>query len=399
MKSIGLKKISSRNKDKVIIFVHGLNGDAVETWKKKNDKPLPDLLDEEEELKDFEVYTYGYRTGFLLKQYNINQIAELLMTEVMDVFRGKDLYFIGHSQGGLVIQKMIINLVDKEKKEYTEKIKGIIYLAVPFEGAVGGTVISVIGSFVPPVLGKCIFSVQVLSLRIFHKDLRELRERWNTSIRLKKFPNLIEKVIVGQADLTVNPFSSKPPYIDDVGIVEANHRTICKVDRNHRVYSLITNFLKSNIKNGTENPDVSNLDKKPQENGLSASDIAVLDKLFDIFSGNIMYNFFENLADTRSVYIKQVIHFDEAIKLFLSPHNKLRNQTLEKAKVEFLTVFEELLSYSSSFNSNNGVTARFKINSDEEEVKYLVIVKKTYKQWSDFWEVVAKEAPNYQIKD
>lgn len=399
MKLIGLKKISTRNKNKVIIFVHGLNGDAIETWRKENEKSLPNLLDEDEELKDFEVYTYGYRTGYLLKQYNINQISELLMTDVMDVLKGKDLYFIGHSQGGLVIQRMILDLVDKEKEGYEERIKGIIYLAVPFEGAVGGNVISAIGSLVPPILGKWIFSVQVLSLKVFHNDLRELRERWNKSIRLGKFPNLNEKVIVGQGDMTVNPFSSKPPYIEDVGIVEANHRTICKVDRNHRVYSLITNFLKSNIKNGTENPDLSNLDNKPQEKVLIAFDTAVLDKIFDIFSGNTMHIFFDYLFDTSSVFINQVIEFDESIKLFLSPHNKLRNQTLEKAKYEFLTALGELLSYTTSFDSNNGVTARFKAYSVEELEEYQGIVQKAFKQWSEFLDKVVDEVPIYKIKD
>jgi Na+/H+ antiporter NhaD/arsenite permease-like protein len=141
------------------------------------------------------------------------------------------------------------------------------------------------------------------------------------------------------------------------------------------------------------------LDFEPQEDFLSASDIKVLDKLFEIFSGSIMHHFFEYLADTRSVFINQTIDFHEAIKLFLSPHNRLRNENLEKAKVEFLTVFGEFLSYSTKFDSNNGVTARFKPKSDREEAEYLEIAKKTYKQWSDFLNTIAKEAPNYQIKD
>ncbi|WP_375088848.1 hypothetical protein ACDZ29_23275 [Peribacillus sp. RS7] len=146
-------------------------------------------------------------------------------------------------------------------------------------------------------------------------------------------------------------------------------------------------------------PDESNLDNSPPDNVLSASDISVLDNLFDTFSGCTMYDFFDTLADTRSVNINQAVHFDEAIKLFLSPHKRLRSQTLEKAKGEFLNAFGEFLLYSTSFESNNGVIARFKSKSDEEEDRYLEIVRRTYKQWSDFLVTVAKEVPNYQIKD
>ncbi|MCT9853680.1 hypothetical protein P2R64_01685 [Priestia megaterium] len=148
-----------------------------------------------------------------------------------------------------------------------------------------------------------------------------------------------------------------------------------------------------------ENPVETNSANNPKENSLSTSDILILDHIFDIFSGTEMYNFFDYLADTRSVNINQITKYDEGIKLFLSPHKRLRNQLLEKAKVEFLTAFENFLTYSTSFDSNNGLTARFKAKSKEEEVSYLKIVNEIYEEWSKFLDAVAKEAPNYHIKD
>ncbi|MED4069608.1 hypothetical protein [Priestia megaterium] len=136
-----------------------------------------------------------------------------------------------------------------------------------------------------------------------------------------------------------------------------------------------------------------------KENILSTSDTLILDHIFDCFSGTEMYNFFDYLADTRSININQVTKYDEGIKLFLSPHKRLRNHLLEKAKVEFLTAFENFLTYSTSFDSNNGLTARFKAKSKEEEASYLKIVNEVYEEWSKFLDAVAKEAPNYHIKD
>ncbi|MFJ7859861.1 hypothetical protein ACIQZM_18575 [Peribacillus sp. NPDC097206] len=143
----------------------------------------------------------------------------------------------------------------------------------------------------------------------------------------------------------------------------------------------------------------SNQSSNLNNNTLSAMDISILDDLFDAFSGSSMHAFFDFLLDTRSVNINQAANFDEAIKKFLSPHKKLRNRKLEKAKGEFLRGFEGFLLYSTQFHSFNGVTVRFKFNSEKEEEKYLQYIKVLYKQWSDFLEKVAKEAPNYNFKD
>jgi triacylglycerol esterase/lipase EstA (alpha/beta hydrolase family) len=104
------------------------------------------------------MYTFGYRTGFILKQYKIAQIAELLRTHVINKLKTKDLYFVAHSLGGIVTQKMLIHLIDKGDTELFNRIKRIIYLAVPFEGAKGGTLVSAVGSLVPPILYLILFN-------------------------------------------------------------------------------------------------------------------------------------------------------------------------------------------------------------------------------------------------
>ncbi|PFD31308.1 hypothetical protein CN285_28225 [Bacillus cereus] len=241
----GLHKISSRNENKAIVFVHGLNGDFIKTWQKKDEKPLPHLMDEDEKFSCFEIYTFGYRTGFILKQYNINQIAQLLRTFVINRLKSKDLYFIVHSLGGIVTQKMLIDLVDSGDNELFDRIKGIIYMAVPFEGAKGGTIVSAVGSLVPPILGNCFFSVQVLSLKVFSDELLDIKNRWKGILDQNRFPKLNQRALRGEYDGTVDPFSSTPGFMDIKHVygVHANHRNICKIDRNHEVYSLIEGFL------------------------------------------------------------------------------------------------------------------------------------------------------------
>lgn len=165
---------------------------------------------------------------------------------------------------------------------------------------------------------------------------------------------------------------------------------------------IVDNLNHFEIKKETIQKKIERNISKPEtlkHNALSEMDVAILDKLFNVFSGSIMHSFFEYLAETRSVLINQATIFDEEIKVFLSPHNRLRNKQLEEAKVQFFSDFENFLSFTTQFHTyNGGITARFKAKTDKEEEIYLGMVRNLYKKWSEFLEVVAKEAPNYIIK-
>ncbi|HDR7686066.1 TPA: hypothetical protein QCX85_001424 [Bacillus toyonensis] len=162
---------------------------------------------------------------------------------------------------------------------------------------------------------------------------------------------------------------------------------------------LIT-YIKEIKKRIVNDQNELNVDPIPEENVLSASDVAILDKLFNVFSGSILHNFFECLAETRSVFIDQATSFEEELKLLLSPYNRLRNKQLEDAKVQFLSDLQNFLLFTTQFDTyNGGITARFKAKTDEEEEIYLGMVRKLYEEWANFLEIVEKEAPNYQIKD
>jgi hypothetical protein len=155
----------------------------------------------------------------------------------------------------IVTQKMLIDLIDQGDTELFNRIKGIIYLAVPFDGAKGGTIVSAIGSLVPPIIGNRFFSVQVLSLKVFSDELYDIRKRWKGILDQNKFPNLNQRALRGELG-TVHPFSSTPPFLDTrhVFSVDANHRTICKIEKEHDTYRLIEEFLKSFIeKDNSEN--------------------------------------------------------------------------------------------------------------------------------------------------
>ncbi|PFO74990.1 hypothetical protein COJ86_05175 [Bacillus cereus] len=167
------------NKKKAIVFIHGLSGHELETWKKKGSPPLPVIFSNDEDLSDFNIYSFGYPTGFFLKQYNIEQISRMLVTQIKNKLKNEtSIYFITHSQGGIIGRNTILHLLEKGDTDQAERIKGIVYFAVPFGGAIGGTFMKYLAAFFPSILGKWIFSVQGLSLSLLSDELGLIRERW-----------------------------------------------------------------------------------------------------------------------------------------------------------------------------------------------------------------------------
>src|SRR4051794_25319303 len=78
---IEIRKNQTRN---VIIFIHGLNGDPIYTWKKeKSTEGLIEAVCNDTALSSiFDVYSFGYRTGAKPGQYDFNRCAELLFSEI-----------------------------------------------------------------------------------------------------------------------------------------------------------------------------------------------------------------------------------------------------------------------------------------------------------------------------
>ncbi|MER2079371.1 alpha/beta fold hydrolase [Psychrobacillus psychrotolerans] len=241
-----LKLISNEaaDKKKAIVFIHGLRGHEQKTWQKKGSLSIPELFSKDRDLSEFDIYSFGYRTGFFLKQYNVEEISRLLVTEIRHRLQGKhSIYFITHSQGGLIARQLILHLLDRGKKDDTKRIKGVVYLAVPFGGATASTLMKWVAACTPNILGERFFSAQVLSLAIFSKELSSLRERWNLHFVNESLPDLQEKAVIGLKDQTVATYSARADYITDFEEVDEHHRSICKFDTDHLLYNSIKQFI------------------------------------------------------------------------------------------------------------------------------------------------------------
>lgn len=120
--------------DMLVIFVHGITGHHTDTWTWGKSKPpffWPEQLFKDPVFAGHDVLSFGYKSDCGIS-YDIKQISQSLkmtIDELMQAKRYKAISFVGHSLGGLVTRKFIL---DRYKKF---NIDSVILLATPNFGS------------------------------------------------------------------------------------------------------------------------------------------------------------------------------------------------------------------------------------------------------------------------
>jgi pimeloyl-ACP methyl ester carboxylesterase len=140
------KQLPSGETSRLIVFVHGVLGGAPTTWgRPESDNFWPSLVESDPRFADFDIYLVNYLTRFVGRSPNIYETAnsELNYLEDRGVFsRYREVHFIAHSMGGLIVKRMLVRLRDRDEVTKLRRIKSVVCLSTPAQGAGIATVAS-----------------------------------------------------------------------------------------------------------------------------------------------------------------------------------------------------------------------------------------------------------------
>jgi pimeloyl-ACP methyl ester carboxylesterase len=123
-----------QNSDRVIIFVHGIFGKPDDTWRANGDSYWPGMLSKDPEFPKADVFVASYPSPYFGNRMNVSEMASLLEAELEAAHidkKYKEILFVCHSLGGIVVQQMLLDYRDV----YAPKTKLIYFYATPMYGA------------------------------------------------------------------------------------------------------------------------------------------------------------------------------------------------------------------------------------------------------------------------
>jgi pimeloyl-ACP methyl ester carboxylesterase len=119
---------------RVIVFVHGIYGDARSTWTAPNGAYFPALVAQDSSITQSNVFVAGYETKFFGQNHSIKQLGTDLFKELStaNVFADhKEVVFVCHSLGGLVIETLLI-----DHPEVTGQVAYLHFYGTPHQGSI-----------------------------------------------------------------------------------------------------------------------------------------------------------------------------------------------------------------------------------------------------------------------
>lgn len=211
-----------------VFFIHGLSGNPKKTWGK-----FPALL-QEAFGADYSIAHLDYESPskwlFWKSGPTLFNIAEALILKIQQKcnLENDEVTLIGHSNGGIVIKKLLLRL---EVKEIRHNISKICFLDVPHQGS---------GYAIP---GKVLNprNKHLNSLSLNSTELTEINDFWLLNDYHKKFEVLN---LVAEVEDVVSASSSRFCYANSLVVPGTNHSSISKpLNSECTVVEKVTEFI------------------------------------------------------------------------------------------------------------------------------------------------------------
>lgn len=215
-----------------VIFVHGLGGDARNTWHPENsgtgDQFWPawlgqDLPDVGVWSLQYEVEPYAWKGSTMPLTDRATNVLALLEAHGLG---SHPIVFIAHSLGGLLVKQMLRHAQEFNTLEWTaivQQIKGIIFLSTPHSGSDLASWISYLRTILPS-------SVSVEELRANDPRLRNLNLWYRNNVQgLGISTQIYCETQKTRGILVVNETSADPGIPGVIPVpMDTDHISICK---------------------------------------------------------------------------------------------------------------------------------------------------------------------------
>src|ERR1700676_1643366 len=118
---------------RVIVFVHGMFGGVEDTWTNSQTHAYwPKLLLSDPRFNDSDVYVASYASPRFGNTMNVEEIAKSLESRLAndEVFQHREVVFVCHSLGGLVVQQLLLLY-----PRYAKQVPFIYFFSTPESGS------------------------------------------------------------------------------------------------------------------------------------------------------------------------------------------------------------------------------------------------------------------------
>ena len=225
-----------------VLFVHGLSGDALETWTDSTGTDhWPKWLCKD--LSNLSVYTIGYPASILAKpakkEMNLHERANNMLEQLAAQGIGiRPIVMVCHSFGGILVKEILrtaSECSDEDWKRIGSQIRMVFFLATPHTGA---SLASVAKLFAPRITSSFtdLLSNESGYLTNLNQSYRELAVAFDIST-----VSYYEKHTTKGVGVVVSADSADPGVPPHRPIpIDADHTGICKVlNRDDLIYSSI----------------------------------------------------------------------------------------------------------------------------------------------------------------
>jgi hypothetical protein len=131
--------VAERGSERIVLFVHGLVGDAEGTWRNTQTGAYwPGLLAADPKMAPFDVCVANYASPILGRASTIEEIAQRMLQQLRDrgIFtRYRQIHFITHSMGGLVVKRVLTVLYSPGEIEKLRLVRTVLFISTPAQGA------------------------------------------------------------------------------------------------------------------------------------------------------------------------------------------------------------------------------------------------------------------------